>query len=161
MSPWGGNRYLAATFKYLGALTEGACELCFGRLRHCCPSSLPCCSATDYCTCCMVNRSELAALIQSPAVVFIASYGESELNHWPAACSGWGLPVCQLSHRTQEENLTLQWLTEKLTYLVKDLRHSLFGFEVNSEILFSVWFPKDVINNLITEMILLYVNDIF
>jgi len=48
--------------------------------------------------------------------------------------------------------------TEKLAYLVKDLRletFSLFGFEVNSEILFSVWFPKDVVNDLITGMILL------
>lgn len=58
-------KQLSATFKYRGSLTEGSCESCFCRLRHCCLSSLPCYSATDYCTCCIVSRNELAALIQA------------------------------------------------------------------------------------------------
>lgn len=46
-------------------------------------------------------------------------------------------------------------------YLVKDLRLetvSPFGFEDNTKTLFSVQFPKDVINDLITEMVLFCVN---
>lgn len=93
----------------------------------------------------------------------MASYRESKLNHYPVVCSGWCIPVCQLSHRAQEDNFDPTVVKKEKLNLPTE-RHktqSLFVFEFNDEMLLSLLFPKHVINDSIIGFTSVSVGNIF